>query len=198
VAYAVFNDGATDGREPWVDYEFSDEPFVEVLDENAPGRTERVEIFACARRRYRWPAGLTEAQRVAWEAFLQSRSILRDAFLVEDPRDPVRELVALEPAVGDGARVTFSLPTADTSPDFRWYPKQGSVLGYVNGALAVLASVDTDARTVTFTLAPAPGATVKATYRGLRLVRLVEPPAFQGVTKRYGRYELAFEEVLRD
>ncbi len=198
MAYAVFNDGATDGREPWVDYEFSDEPFVEVLGERAPGQTERVELFACPRRRYRWPAGLTEAQCVAWEAFLQARGIQREAFLVEDPRDPVRELVALEPAVGDGARVTFSLPTAEASPDFRWYPKQGSVVGYVAGVPAALASVDTDARTVTFVAPPGVGAMVQATYRGLRLVRLTVPPAFQGVTKRYGRYELAIEEVLRD
>ena len=198
MAYAVFNDGATDGREPWVDYEFSDEPFVEDLGEKAPGRTERVELFACTRRRYRWPAGLTEAQRAAWEAFLQSHGILRDAFLIEDPRDPVRELVALEPAVGDGARVTFSLPTAETSPDFRWYPKQGTVVGYVNGVSATLASVDTDARTITFAAAPGVGATVKATYRGLRLVRIVEPPSFLGVTKRYGRYEMTLEELLRE
>jgi hypothetical protein len=198
VAYAVFNDGATDGREPWVDYEFVDEPFVEDLGEKAPGRSERVELFACTRRRYRWPAGLTEPQRVAWEAFLQARGIMRDAFLIEDPRDPVRELVALEPAVGDGARVTFSLPTAEASPDFRWYPKQGTVIGSVNGVPAALATVDTDARMVTFAVAPGVGAAVKATYRGLRLVRLAEPPAFQGVTKRYGQYELALEEVPRD
>ena len=198
MAYAVFNDGTTDGREPWVDYEFVDEPFVEDLGEKAPGRTERVELFACTRRRYRWPAGLTEAQRVAWEAFLQARGILREAFLIEDPRDPVRDLVALEPPVGDGARVTFSLPTAEASPDHRWYPKQGTVVGYVNGLAAALASVDTDARTVTFAAAPGVGATVKATYRGLRLVRLAEPPSFQGVTKRYGQYEFALEEVLRD
>ena len=51
---------------------------------------------------------------------------------------------------------------------------------------------------MTFAAAPGVGATVAATYRGLRLVRLVEPPTFQGVTKRYGRYELALEEVLRD
>jgi hypothetical protein len=198
VAYAVFNDGATDGREPWVDYEFTDEPFVEDLGEKAPGRTERVELFACSRRRYRWPAGLTEAQRVAWEAFLQARGILRDAFLVEDPRDPVRELVALEPAVGDGARVTFSLPTNETSPDFRWYPKQGTVVGYVNGVAAAVASVDTDARTATFAVAPAVGATVAAAYRGLRIVRIAEPSTYQGITKRFGRYELSLEEVLRD
>jgi hypothetical protein len=198
VAYAVFNDGATDGREPWVDYEFVDEPFVEDLGESAPGRTERVELFSCTRRRYRWPAGLTEVQRVAWEAFLQARGILREAFLIEDPRDPVRKLVALEPSVGDGGRVTFSLPTSDASPDFRWYPKQGAVAGYVNGVAAGLASVDTDARTVTFPAAPLVGATVAATYRGLRLVRLSEAPAFQGVTKRYGRYELAIEEVVRE
>lgn len=58
--------------------------------------------------------------------------------------------------------------------------------------------MDTDARTVTFAAAPGAGATVKATYRGLRLVRLSEPPTFQGATKRFGRYELALEEVLRD
>ena len=144
MAYAVFNDGATDGREPWVDYEFTDESFVEVLEEKGPGRTERVELFACSRRHYRWPAGLTEPQRVAWEAFLSARGYLRDAFLIEDPRDPVRELVALEPAVGDGARVTFSLPTSEASQDFRWYPKQGSVVGYVNGAVVAVASMDTD------------------------------------------------------
>ena len=198
MAYAVFNDGATDGREPWVDYEFVDEPFIEDLGEKAPGRTERVELFACTRRRYRWPSGLNEAQRVAWEAFLQARGILRDAFLIEDPRDPVREFVALEPALGDGARVTFSLPTVEASPDFRWYPKQGTVVGYVNGLAVALASVDTDARTVTFAAAPGAGATMAATYRGQRLVRIAEPPAFQGVTKRYGRYEISIEEILRD
>ena len=191
MAYAVFNDGATDGREPWFDYEFTDEPFVEVLGEKAPGQTERVELFACPRRRYRWPGGLNELQREAWEEFLRLGGIQRDAFLVEDPRDPVRELVALEPAVGDGARVTFSLPTAEASPDFRWHPKQGALVGFVNGAAVALASVDTDARTVTFAVAPGVGATVKATYRGLRLVRLADPPPFQGVTKRYGQYELA-------
>jgi hypothetical protein len=197
MAYAVFNDGVTDGREPWVDYEFVDEPFVEDLGEKAPGRTECVELFACTRRRYRWPAGLTEAQRVTWEAFLQARGIQRDAFLIEDPRDPVRESVALEPAVGDGARVTFSLPTAEASPDYRWYPKQGSVVGYVNGVAVAIGNVDTDARTVTFVSPPGVGVTVAATYRGLRLARVAEPPTFQGVTKRFGRYETAMEEVLR-
>ncbi len=196
--YAVFNDGATDGREPWMDYEYSDEPFVEVLEGKGPGQTERVELYACPRRRYRWPAGLTEAQREAWEAFLQARGIQREAFLVEDPRDPLRELVALEPAAGDGSRVTFSLPTAEASPDFRWYPKQGSVVGYVAGAPAAVASVDTSARTLTFAAPPAPAAAVAATYRGLRLVRIMNPPAFQGVTKRFGRYELDLEETLRD
>lgn len=96
------------------------------------------------------------------------------------------------------ARVTFSLPTAEASPDFRWYPKQGSVVGYVAGVPAAVASVDTTARTVTFAAPPAPAAAVAATYRGLRLVRLSDPPTYQGVTKRFGRYEFALEEVLRD
>ena len=32
MAYAVFNDGATDGREPWVDYEFADHTSAYDLD----------------------------------------------------------------------------------------------------------------------------------------------------------------------
>jgi hypothetical protein len=139
-----------------------------------------------------------DAQSLARYADLRLRGVQRDAFLVEDPRDPLRELVALEPAVGDGARVTFSLPTAEASPDFRWYPKQGTVVGYVNGVGTAVVSVGTDARTITFAAAPGVGATVKGTYRGLRLVRLSDPPSFQGVTKRFGQYELALEEVLRD
>lgn len=197
MAYAIFNDGSTDGREPWADYEFTDEPFVEVLEDHGPGASERVELFACTRRRYRWPAGLTEAQRAAWEAFLQAHGITRDAFLIEDPRDPVRELVALEPAVGDGVRVTFSLPTSESSPDFRWYPKQGSVEGYVAGAPIAVASVNTDGRAVTFVVPPAAFAAVAVTYRGLRLVRLGSTSAFQGTTQRYGRYELDLRELLR-
>ena len=68
----------------------------------------------------------------------------------------------------------------------------------MNGVVAAIASVDADARPITFATAPGVGATVNATYRGLRLVRTAEPPTFQGVTKRCGRYELALEEVLRD
>lgn len=46
-------------------------------------------------------------------------------------------------------------------------------------------------------IAPAPAVAVAASYRGLGLVHVVEPPAYHGVTKRLGRYELALEEVLR-
>lgn len=197
MAYAVFNDGATDGREPWADYEFTDEPFIEMLEDHGPGQSERVELFACTRRRYRWPAGLTEAQRVAWEEFLHAHGITRDPFLIEDPRDPVREFVALEPAVGDGARVTFSLPTAESSPDFRWYPKQGSVVGYVGGVQAATVGVDTGARAVTFGLPPPVAAEVTLCYRGLRLVHVADNPTLQSATKRFARCELVLAEVLR-
>ena len=115
MAYAVFNDGATDGREPWVDYEFTDEPLVEILGEKAPGQTERVELFACLRRRYRWPGGFSEPQREAWEEFLRLRGILRDTFLVEDPRDPVREPHSL---------LCFQVQAKMT---LNWWPKQGKV-----------------------------------------------------------------------
>jgi len=74
----------------------------------------------------------------------------------------------------------------------------GLVDGYVAGVAVVVASVDTDARPVTFAAFPGLAAGVAVTYGGLRLVRLSGPPSFQGVTKRYGQYELALEETLRD
>ncbi len=57
--------------------------------------------------------------------------------------------------------------------------------------------MDTDARTVTFAAPPGVGAAVKATYRGLRLVRIAEPVTVRSVTTRFGRYEMGLEEVLR-
>lgn len=81
------------------------------------------------------------------------------------PAIPCAKLVASEPAVGDRARVTFSLPTSSASPELRWYPKQVTVVGYVNGVAATLASVDTAARTVTFAAAPGSSPGVSATHK---------------------------------
>ncbi|MEZ6008262.1 MAG: hypothetical protein R3F05_10925, partial [Planctomycetota bacterium] len=131
------------------------------------------------------------------QGFLQAHGITRDTFLIEDPRDPVRELVALEPAVGDGVRVTFSLPTAESSPDFRWHPKVGSVSVLVAGVQAPVAAVDSTERTIILGTPPALGAAIVASYRGLRLVRVSDPPTLHGVTRRFGRYELALVEILR-
>lgn len=44
---------------------------------------------------------------------------------MEDPLDPLRKLVAIEPAAAYAARVSFSLPMGESSSEFHWFSKQG-------------------------------------------------------------------------
>lgn len=197
---AVFNDG-TRGRQAWVGYSWRDEQLVEVLVGDGPFGSRRVAVHDLARRMYRWPAGVGALQLDEWLDFFRTLRWQRDPFLIQDPRDPERELVTLEPAIGDASRTTFSLPTVETSEEFRFFPKQGSAKGYVNGAAVSLHAttpVDTDARAITFAAAPGVGQSVKASYVGLRLVRLGEGAVeLASATKRFTTFELALEECLR-
>lgn len=99
---------------------------------------------------------------------------------------------------GGRGRGAYRQLAVESRPDFRWYPRQGWVVGYVSGVAASLASVDTSVRTVTLAAAPGVVAIVKSTHQGLRFVRVSEPSAFQGATKQFGRHEFALEKVLRD
>lgn len=199
MALQVFNPNADEGRHAWRDYTWQDELPVLQLERGGPMQVQTVQLAPYTFRRWSWPAGLDEVQRATWLAFLEAVGFTRDCFLLLDPRDPVRELVATEPAVGDAARLVFSFPTNNALADYRWYPLAASVRAFVAG-VETACTVQVDARTITFAAPPAGGATVRVTYQGLRLVRLVEAPELQShpSSRSYATYQLDLQEVVRD
>jgi hypothetical protein len=183
---------------PWIDYGYGVDRAVAEIRNGRPGFVRTVELEPLERRVWTIPERLATTDRQAIEAFLRARGWTRDPILIEDPKDGARAGVALEPAVGDGVRTVFSLPTTTASEEYRHYPKQGSVVGRVAGAPATLAGVDTDARTITFAAPPGNGLAVTADFTGLRLVRLRAAPQMRGQTVDWFEYAVDLEEVLRE
>lgn len=60
------------------------------------------------------------------------------------------------------------------SAGYRWRPNKWMTVGYVDGV----------------------GATVKTTFRGLRIVRSVETPTVHGATRHYGRFEFLLADEI--
>lgn len=198
MAWTVLDLGLQDGRAPLRDYSWTDAPLVATWKRKGPYHVQGVQLSPRWRRTWSWPIFTDEAARETLHAFLLALDWIRTPFLLRDPRDGMRR-VTLEPAVGDGARVAFSLPTSESSEDFRFYPgDDGSASGFVAGAPRAIASVQTDARTLTFAAAPAAAAAVEGLYRPLRLVRLVAPPEWTSVMQTLSRPTLSIEEILRD
>ena len=67
-------------------------------------------------------------------------------------------------------------------------------VGYAVG----VASVDTDARTITAASAPGAGKVMTCDFTGLRLVRLTAPPEWRGQTVDQWGYQVELEEILRE
>lgn len=197
---AVFNPDLDQGYTAFMGYTWKDDQVVKAWRRGGPGRFQAVVLEDLSRRVWTWPAGLNEtpAQRAAWETFLRARDFTREAFLLRDPKDADQADVPLEPATGDGARTTFSLPTGTSDERYRWFALSSSVVVKVSGSPVTLGSVDVDARTVTYAAPPGLGLAVTADYTPLRLVRLLAAPTMTGADPEWTRYELALEEVLRD
>lgn len=199
MAYQVFNPNREQGLHAFRGYSWTDTRHVLDLKRGGPRRRQVVELDPLTYRRWSWEAGMDETQRATWVAFLEAVGWTRDAFLLLDPRDPDQDQVALEPAAGDGARVTFSLPTVDTDPAYRWYPRATGVELWVNAvSVGAAAAVDTDARTVTYAVAPGVGLSVAASFTPLRLVHLVEAPEVRSEMQTWARYVLELQELVRD
>lgn len=198
MAFLVLNPG-TDGREGELGYTRQRQPFVLEAQHDRPGRGARLELFPQAPFRWSWPAMLYGAQLELWRAFLAALGTTRDAFLLKDYVDPERVGIVVEPAVGDGARVTFSLPTTSSSTDWPLYPLASSVLVKVGaGAYAAPLSVDQDARTFTLAAAPGVGVAVLVRYQPLRLVRLENPPEEARLLPSFAHVGLQLVELFRD
>lgn len=204
MAYLIYNPSpgeVEDGRHAWKEYAYRDELPTYMLPQGGPWRSQRGQLDPRSRRVYTWPAGMDDDQRLLWQDFLEAVGWTRDAFLIRDPipEDSDRRNVAM--GAGDGVAVTFSLPTDPTDPEYRYYMQPGTERLLVNGVLQAPSAytVNQDERTVTFGAPPAGGhAVVADSFRGLRLVRLQEPPEAGGFEYGYTRYQLALAEVLRD
>lgn len=148
-------------------------------------------------REWNWPVTMDRTTANALRAFILARGIVADAFLLYDHfGDAQRVDVVLSP-VGDGARVTFALPTDELDEEYRYFPVAAGLTAKDNGVAAVVDSVNVDARTVTLTAAPAAGHVVTATYYGMRCVKFDAPPEETPADPGVIRRPLAIVEVLR-
>ena len=181
---------------PWLDYGYRDALAVAEIRNGRPGFVRTVALDTLARRVYMLPERLSNAERATIEAFLKARGWTRDCFLFEDPKDAARTGVALGTAAG--GQVLFALTTTATDEDYRHFPKQGSVVLYADGNAVGVASVDTDARTITAASAPGAGKVMTCDFTGLRLVRLTAPPEWRGQTVDQWGYQVELEEILRE
>lgn len=200
MAYLVLNGGTTAGRDALLGVSRAARPFLLEASRDRPGRAARVLAFPHAPYTWTWPLVLAGGQVKAMVDFLAALGHTRDAFLVLDTADARREDVTPEPAVGDGARVTFALPTAESSPEWPLYPMAGTVEARIGSPSATtpVASVDQDARTVTLAVAPGIGVAVRLAYTPLRLVRLAAPMDEQRPDPAFLLGGLELHEVFRD
>lgn len=198
MALTVLNPQLEGGRTTFREYSWTDEPAVATWRRKGRGQVTALALSDVVLRRWKWELGFDEDQRRSWQAFLEALGWIRAPFLLRDPRDGIRT-TTLEPAVGDGARTVFSLPTQEPHADFAFYPHADLAVSYgLEGTTArALSAIDQDARTVTFAAAPGASA-VSVVYRPLRLVRLVLPPEIMSSHQVYARASCELEQLARD
>lgn len=198
MALTILNPALDLGVTCFRDYAWVDDPDVMTWMRKGPGRQTGALLSPHLLRRYSWSMGVDEDVRRSWQTFLGLLNWIRAPFLIRDPRDRVRE-TTLEPTTGNGVLTTFALPTAETHADFPfWALNDGLAYGLVSGVQKQLASMDLDARTVTFATAPANAAVVGLGYQPLRLVALKAPPQVQSVAQVFSTTSMELQQLVRD
>lgn len=182
---------------PWYDYSYTDELPVEVVQTEGPFYSDRYQVAPLSVRRYSWHLKRTTSERLAVDDFLvRARGVLFEAFYLLDPKDGFRTAVDL--GVGTGAKTVFELPALPLE-EGRFYPKDDADLVVrVSGSPVTVASVDTDARTITLAAPPGIGAPVEADYNGLRLCRLTAPGTWTGIGADWWEVSFEISEILTD
>jgi len=136
----------------------------------------------------------TNTNRLILQAFVEARRGTAESFLFKDLDDFTRTGITMEPATSDGVVTAFSLPT--TGAYAGDYPVDSAAAILYRAAVDVGAiTVQTDARTLTRSPAPAAGGAMTADYHYYRRVRLLEVPTW--VHAPYGVWssEVTLEEV---
>lgn len=174
----------------------------EALDsfmEDGPGEERVLVADGLARRVYSWPtADFPEDARIR-AAFLAARNLAGEAFYVIDPWETLPEgftRVDVDVGPATNGQTVFSLPTDRDVEAFRDWPISGQVFATVAGAPRGVASVDTDARTITLASSCTAGQSVKLTYRAYRLVRIAPSVQWTADDADWYATSLELREVL--
>lgn len=179
---------------PETGYTYRDELPVSVRKSGDRFEEARTALADISRRIYTCTWTATNAERQTLDDFLRSVNFGQDAFYFLDPRDDALADVSI--GTGDNSEVTFSLPASGENR--RWYPVDDTdeVVVKVSGSPVTIASIDSDARTVTLDTPPAMSAPV--TYSGpvYRLVRLEGEAQWQQLFSNFFRLSMTLMEVV--
>lgn len=199
----VYNPDLDQARTPLVGYSFTDMQPGRMWRRSGVGRPQGKSFQPFSTRVYTWPTGMTEAQRLSLFAFFEAMGWQVSVFCIRDPRDQQRRVVVGQ---GDGAETTFSLPVADTDPEYRYHLVAGHVAVAVDGPgnfdVAAI-TVDDDGhelRGVTLDNPPDLNDDVELIYWPARLVMLANAAGVQinSVDPDYGTAGMQLVEVVRN
>lgn len=188
MALAVFSANYT----PLHPYTFGDDR-PKVVARMAGGAEQRAATLSRPLRTYRLLLLRQASDRAAIDTFFATAGIGVTSFLWKDLKDYTRTGVVPSPATSDGVQTVFTLPkTGIYGGD---YPvDDGNAILYRAG-VAATKTVQTDARTMTASVAPLTGGAMTMDYHYYRRVVLDQP--YRWVEFQYGffRAELTFREV---
>lgn len=163
-----------------------------VLKYAGRGREQRATLEPIGRRRYGLPFKRTASEMATFNAFFLARGGIVEPFYFQDPKDSFQTAIDLGTSIA--SQTEFFLPT--TGEDQRWYPiDNASLVVKDDGVPVSVASVDTDARSVTLSAVPTVGSVMTLDCNAYRLVRLVAPFEWRGLAPDFFATELELIEV---
>lgn len=177
--------------------------FVDVPDgrdtfaEDGPAQERTYRAGGVAPRVYTFPRrGYPEDAELAraWQA---ARLLADEAFYVLDPWDGGRR-VDVEVGPATAGQTVFTLPADDEVEAYRDHPVDGTATAVVAGAPRGVASVDTDARTVTLASGASAGQSVKVSYLAYRLCRFAPEVRWTAEEPDWWTGTVEVREVLRE
>jgi hypothetical protein len=181
--------------DPDLDWSFEAIDPVEILRMAPMPLEQRVSLAPREFRRYQLPLSVNKTTKEAIEAFLLARRSAAEAFFFREPLNGWCHEAGISLGTGDGIETTFALPTTGNFVGF--YPiDNANLVGKVDGSPATVASVQTEARTITFSAAPGNTLAVTLDCDFYRLVRLEERFEFVSVAPDFWRAVAPLSEVV--
>lgn len=157
------------------------------------GPAQRAAVLSRKRRSYVLGFKVLEAGRLAIDAFFEARRFTVESFLWKDLKDYARTGVVPSPATSDGVVTVFTIPTTGTYGGD--YPiDDANAILYRAGVIATK-TVQTDARTMTASVAPLTGGAMTMAYHYYRRVSLAERYRWSEAAYGHFRTSIRLTEV---